>query len=121
MSVNRIIRLIQENIFHLTNRLGCVKCSQVNKTMIRRTINYSGHVQGVGFRFTVVRAARGYDVTGYVRNLPNGSVELVAEGDAKEVDRLAADIADRMSGYIHNTSVDTSPATGQYADFDIAY
>ena len=44
-------------------------------------IHYSGRVQGVGFRYQTHRVAAGFEVTGTVRNLPNGRVELVAEGD----------------------------------------
>ena len=46
---------------------------------------YSGHVQGVGFRYTVRQIAKGFDVTGWVRNLPDGRVELQAAGDADEL------------------------------------
>jgi acylphosphatase len=46
---------------------------------------YEGHVQGVGFRFTVRHIAKGFDVTGWVRNLPDGRVELQATGDEEEV------------------------------------
>ena len=53
--------------------------------MIRRTSHFSGHVQGVGFRYTVADVAEDFDVRGYVRNLPDGRVELVAEGDEAEI------------------------------------
>ena len=48
-------------------------------------IFYSGHVQGVGFRYTVKSVAAGFEVNGTVRNLPDGRVELVAEGDSGEL------------------------------------
>ena len=47
----------------------------------RRRVVFSGRVQGVGFRFTCQSLARGFDVAGYVRNLADGRVELVAEGE----------------------------------------
>jgi len=54
---------------------------------------YEGNVQGVGFRWTVRDAAKGFDVTGWVRNLPDGRVELQATGEKDEVraflDRIA--------------------------------
>ena len=54
---------------------------------------YEGNVQGVGFRWTVRHAATGFDVTGWVRNLPDGRVELQVTGEENEVrvflDRIA--------------------------------
>jgi acylphosphatase len=87
----------------------------------RRRVLYSGHVQGVGFRFTVQRIAQHYTVTGFVRNLPNRQVELVAEGAPAELDRFLAAVAEAMAGYIHKTEARTGPPTGEYARFDIAH
>ncbi len=53
--------------------------------MIRRTVFFSGHVQGVGFRYTARHVAGGFDVTGYVKNLADGRVEAVVEGEPEEV------------------------------------
>jgi acylphosphatase len=54
---------------------------------------YEGNVQGVGFRWTVRHAATGFDVTGWIRNLPDGRVELQVNGEENEVraflDRIA--------------------------------
>ena len=47
---------------------------------VRATVQYSGDVQGVGFRYTAVTIARGYNVSGYVQNLSDGRVRLVVEG-----------------------------------------
>ena len=52
----------------------------------RLHIFYSGRVQGVGFRFTAKTLAQGFEITGVVRNLPDGRVELVAEGPRAELD-----------------------------------
>jgi acylphosphatase len=61
--------------------------------MISLQVFYEGHVQGVGFRWSVRDVAKGFDVTGWVRNLPDGRVELQITGEEKEVraflDRLA--------------------------------
>src|SRR5476649_1637601 len=56
----------------------------------RMKIFYSGRVQGVGFRYTARTVAAGFEIAGYVRNLPDGRVELAAEGDAAELDAFRA-------------------------------
>ncbi len=53
--------------------------------MISLQVFYEGNVQGVGFRWTVREAAKGFDVTGWVRNLPDGRVELQVTGEETEV------------------------------------
>ena len=89
--------------------------------MVRRTVHYAGRVQGVGFRFTAQRVAAGYDVTGYVRNLPDGRVEMIIEGDPDQVEVALDDLADRMAGYIRQTQIDQSPATGEFDDFGVRF
>ena len=87
--------------------------------MIRRTTHFFGHVQGVGFRYTTHSLAGGFAVTGYVRNLCNGSVVLIAEGDAGEIERFLETLRERMSGYIDREETAESPATGAFAGFEI--
>ena len=87
--------------------------------MTRKTIHFFGNVQGVGFRYTTRSIAGGFNVTGYVRNLRNGSVELVAEGEAEEIERFLEALRYRMSGYIHREEMTESPATGTCAEFEI--
>ena len=61
--------------------------------MISLQVFYEGNVQGVGFRWTVLHAAKGFDVTGWVRNLPDGRVELQVTGEEDEVRALLDCIA----------------------------
>ena len=89
--------------------------------MQRRTYTFSGNVQGVGFRYTAQHLARGHPVTGYVRNLPDGRVEMVAEGDEKDLDALVQDIARQMEGFIRETNVSSASATGQFSGFAIRH
>jgi acylphosphatase len=77
-----------------------------------KKVRYSGRVQGVGFRYTTQRVAEGFPVTGYVRNLPNGDVELVAEGSAEQVDAFLAAVARQMAGFIEQSSVQEEPPGG---------
>ena len=87
----------------------------------QRTVRFTGRVQGVGFRFTACRAAGGYDITGYVRNAPDGSVECVVEGEAKEIDAFLADLSRRMSGYVSDVVQRRAPATGQFSSFTVRF
>lgn len=87
--------------------------------MFRRTSIFSGHVQGVGFRFTAQAIARSHAVTGYVRNLADGTVELVVEGDRREVEALLAELSDKMGNYIRRRTDTDAPATGEIEDFSI--
>jgi acylphosphatase len=74
-------------------------------SMQRVTVFYSGRVQGVGFRITVRQIACGYDVTGTVRNLPDGRVEMIAEGQRDEVEAFLKGIDESdLSGYIAKKS-----------------
>ena len=61
-----------------------------------------------------VGAARGRSVSGYVRNLPNGTVEMVVEGTAEELDRLQHSLAQRMAGFIADVASSVAPATGEF-------
>ncbi|KKL60422.1 hypothetical protein LCGC14_2205500 [marine sediment metagenome] len=87
----------------------------------RRLVHYSGTVQGVGFRYTTVRVAAGFDVTGYVRNVRDGRVELLVEGDAAQIDAFLAELADRMGYYIRHVDQQSGQATGQYPGFEVRY
>jgi acylphosphatase len=87
----------------------------------RRTVCYTGHVQGVGFRYTAQAIARRYEVNGFVRNLPDGRVELVAEGEKHELAAFLDDVRERMARYIRDERIDTQPATGEFAGFDIRH
>jgi acylphosphatase len=89
--------------------------------MIRQLVHYSGHVQGVGFRMTVNRLARGTGVTGYVLNLPDGRVRLVAEGEPGEVKGLLQNIAEQMAHYIDRVDIDPAAATGEFHEFKVRY
>ncbi|MEZ6193765.1 MAG: acylphosphatase [Phycisphaerales bacterium] len=84
--------------------------------MQRLTAHFSGRVQGVGFRYTTARVARGFVVAGYVMNLPDGQVELVAEGEAKELQAFLAAVRDAMGRNIADTRSDIGAASGEFGD-----
>jgi acylphosphatase len=85
----------------------------------RRRIVYSGAVQGVGFRWTTMRILSDVPVTGYVRNLPDGRVELVVEGDTAHTAEAARRIRGAMAAYIRAESQEVGPATGEFQGFGV--
>ena len=87
----------------------------------QRQVFFDGDVQGVGFRYTACRVAGGYDVTGYVRNLPDGRVECLVEGDADQIDCFLVDLSRQMRPYIRRTMQQTLPAAGSYDAFTVRF
>ena len=89
--------------------------------MEQRIVVFHGNVQGVGFRYTACRTAGGYDVTGSVRNMPDGSVECVVEGEAAQVEAFIADLAGKMRRYVTRQTQSKGPYTGQFSSFGVAF
>jgi acylphosphatase len=86
----------------------------------RLTVLYSGHVQGVGFRYTARSVAMGFEVTGSVRNLPDGRVELVAEGERPELEAFRQAVRDAgLDSVIRQEAVAWSAASGEFRGFAI--
>lgn len=83
-------------------------------------VMYSGRVQGVGFRYTVKQVAAGYEVTGTVRNLPDGRVELVAEGARDELEAFRTGIRDAgLGGFIRQEDAQWADARREFCGFEI--
>jgi acylphosphatase len=80
--------------------------------VVGKRVLYSGRVQGVGFRYTAQGLAAGHAVSGYVRNLPSGEVELVVEGEEGIVDAFLASVARRMAGYIDHATMQDAALSG---------
>ena len=89
--------------------------------MTQQTVHFSGRVQGVGFRYMTCHLAGRFDVTGYVRNLSDGRVECLVEGEAGEIDAFLDAVAESMSGFIHGQTRTEAPHSGQYASFGMRY
>lgn len=87
--------------------------------MIRRTILFSGRVQGVGFRYAVLQCVGDAAVSGYVRNLPGDDVEAVFEGQPAAIDAVLGRVRERMAGHIDAERTDERPATGEFRGFTI--
>ena len=81
-----------------------------------------GHVQGVSFRFYTTTTARTLDLTGWVRNLSDGTVEAVAEGPKVQLDSLLTFLRHGPTGArVTKVDVEWSPASGSYGDFTIRH
>src|SRR5438445_6060110 len=92
-----------------------------NETMmVCKQVRYTGRVQGVGFRYTAQHLATASRVAGYVRNLPSGDVELVAQGTPEEVDAFLAAIGHHLAGHIERSFVQDA-TSGNYKAFEIRY
>jgi acylphosphatase len=87
----------------------------------RRIVHFTGHVQGVGFRYTARQVAGAFKVTGYVRNLPDGSVETVVEGESSEIDHFLTQLGATMKRHIRQMSQSQEPATGEFGGFEIRH
>ncbi len=83
------------------------------------TIFFSGRVQGVGFRYSTLQAAKEFEVAGYVQNLADGRVVVEAEGHRSEIDALVAAIEERMHGHIRKTERSGGKRNAQFRGFSI--
>ncbi len=84
---------------------------------VRKHFLFSGRVQGVGFRWNAVRLARPLGLTGWVRNLPDGRVELEAQGEEETIDRFLARLCAMPYADVEHIEARSVP-TVRERDFD---
>ena len=89
--------------------------------MVAKHIIFTGQVQGVGFRFTAHRMAGRHQLTGYVRNVSDGSVEMLAQGSAEDIDGCVTDIRESLPGYVREVTVNEVPIDPNRTDFRITF
>ena len=75
----------------------------MNDPVLHATVYFSGHVQGVGFRYSTLQVAKEFEVAGYVKNLADGRVLLEVEGAPRVVDDFLNALVERMHGYVRKT------------------
>jgi acylphosphatase len=83
------------------------------------TVHYSGRVQGVGFRYTTLLIARGYEVSGFVQNLADGRVCLEVEGEKNDVNAFLAAVEERMQGLMREVERAAEQRPRQFNGFAI--
>ncbi len=89
--------------------------------MIAKRIIFTGRVQGVGFRFTARRAASRRQLTGFVRNLWDGTVEMLIQGRSEDIDDCIQDLKEYFAGYLKETRIEEIPPDPRCTDFKIAF
>jgi len=89
--------------------------------VVARHIIFTGNVQGVGFRFTAHRMANHHQLTGFVRNLHDGTVEMLAQGKPEDIDNCIKDLQDSFTGYIRETKIEDAPSDPKYTSFNITF
>ena len=87
----------------------------------RAHIYYSGHVQGVGFRYTTEDIARSMKLTGWVKNLPDRRVEVVCEGEELVIKDFLGTLEKRMDHYIDNKEIAWQECKDEFQDFGINF
>ena len=90
---------------------------------MKKRINayFEGRVQGVGFRFTTIRIAEDLKVCGWVKNLPDGRVEVAAEAQEEDLKEFLSQIQEHFSRYIRDVDIEWSSATGEFPDFGVKF
>jgi acylphosphatase len=83
------------------------------------TVFFTGHVQGVGFRYSTLQVAKEFEVAGFVTNLPDGRVHMEAEGRASEVNAFVLAVEERMHGYVRKMERKSGKRAPQFAGFEI--
>lgn len=90
--------------------------------MNAKQVFYSGHVQGVGFRYSVKQIAKGFCITGWVRNLVDGRVELQVAGESEEIAAFLKAIHEsELRGHIRETSETTLTPPPDFHGFEIRH
>ncbi|MCI0498236.1 MAG: acylphosphatase [Planctomycetales bacterium] len=86
-----------------------------------KQVVFKGRVQGVGFRYTAHRIAVQHNLTGFVRNCPDGTVEALFQGTAAAIAACIGDVKNAFSGYLRDVETTIQPVNPRYQDFRITY
>jgi acylphosphatase len=87
--------------------------------MVRAHIHFSGTVQGVGFRYTCLSFAQALSLTGWVKNLPDGRVELSVEGPREKIEELLSKLKNQFGSFIRDQQIVWLEARSEFNKFSI--
>jgi len=85
----------------------------------RLHVYFYGSVQGIGFRYTAAKLAHEYEIAGWVRNLPDGRVEVVVEGDEETLRSFLQGIKDEFEGYVTDVQPEWSNTKDGFIGFEV--
>ena len=88
-------------------------------TPVARMVHYSGKVQGVGFRATAAEIAQKHPVTGWVKNLSDGRVQLLVEGSEEAVEKYLAAVRKHWKDFITKEEIEKQEASGKFKSFEV--
>ena len=88
---------------------------------VRWHVIFIGRVQGVGFRFTCIEVGKRHDVSGWVKNLSDGSVEMIVEGKHNSIRDYVTDVCDSTHGRVDDREIVKSQATGEFQSMQIRH
>ncbi|MFA5142725.1 MAG: acylphosphatase [Candidatus Omnitrophota bacterium] len=93
------------------------------KTLTNKHLHlyYSGSVQGVGFRYMAERTADSLKLTGWVRNISDGRVEIVCEGPDADLQTFIRKMDEMFKGYIRDVDMEWNGFTGEFSGFDVRF
>lgn len=98
------------------------KASKPSKNAERAHIFFEGRVQGVGFRYTTEKLALEIGLTGWVKNMPDGRVEVLCEGDRPRIEALVDGLKNSPLGvHIRKVVCNWQPPTGEFTDFSVEF
>lgn len=103
------------------NLLFPINAREYQKMVKGYEIVFSGAVQGVGFRFSARNLAAKHKIKGWVMNIPDGSVKLLAEGSREDLDNFLHDLKDEFKRYIDDYILQEKETHGDYKDFQIKF
>lgn len=119
--LNRVwhTRRLRKLILRIDVEFGCLLAARTMSHVQHETVTFSGHVQGVGFRYATLQVAREFEVSGFVSNLLDGRVHLEIEGQLRDVGDFVDALEERMHGYICKTERESERREPVFSGFEI--